>query len=74
MMETEKGVAVAAAKQKKKSASFARFISPKIREMQTRELSVPDMVKELNQLEIVGAGGRTGNWTTTSVRNVLAKM
>ncbi|PLY09624.1 MAG: resolvase [Desulfuromonas sp.] len=59
---------------KEKAVSFAKKVTPKINELQSKGLSLNQIARELNESGILTARGKTGSWTPTAVKNVILRQ
>jgi len=70
----DKGAAIASAARTAKADEFAAQVGPMIRAYQADGLSLNGIATKLNADSILTARGKSGAWTPTAVKNLLARL
>jgi len=70
----DKGTANASAARTAKADEFAAQVGPMVQEYKSKGMSLNGIAAELNARSILTARGKTGAWTPTAVKNLLARL
>lgn len=70
----DKGVVNASAARRAKADEFAVQVGPIVRELQANGLGLRQIAARLNRQCILTARGKSGAWTPTAVKNLLARF